>query len=71
MSSIQRNNLLCVCVCVCVCVLRLKRGIHNVRAKNLKNYAENAESWIMEGRFSDQPDRQHGNPLDPFEPAMT
>ena len=30
-----------------------------------KKYPTNAESWIMEGRFLDQPDREHGNPLKP------
>ena len=52
---------------MCVCVVRLKRGIRTVGAKKLKKW-KNAESWIVEGRFSDRPDREHGNP---FESAMT
>ena len=47
----------------CVCPVRLNRGIRNVRAKNLKKYIKNAHSPIIDGRFSDQPNREHGNPL--------
>ena len=52
-------------LCVCVCALRLKRGSRTVGAKNLKKYPKNAPSWITEGRFSDRPDSEHGNPLKP------
>ena len=52
-------------VCVCVCALRLKRGSRTVGAKNSKKYPKNAPSWIMEGRSSDRPDRELGNPLKP------
>ena len=51
---------------LCVCHTHLKRGIRTVGAKNLKrNIQSNAESWITDGRFSDQPDREHDNPLKP------
>ena len=56
------------------CPTHLKRGIRTVGAKNLKKYPKDAESWITEGRFSDQPDRKHQNTANhwnPFEPAMT
>ena len=49
----------------CVCHPYLKRRIRTERAKNLEKYVENAESWTMEGRFLDQPDREKGNPLKP------
>ena len=49
----------------CVCHAHLKRGIRTVRAKNLKEISKNAHSPIVDGRFSDQPDREHGNPLKP------
>ena len=48
-----------------VCAHRLKRGIRTVGAKNMKKYPKDAELWIMEGRFSVRPDREHGNPLKP------
>ena len=58
----------------CVCPVRLKRGIRTVRAKNLKKYPKNANSPIIDDRFSHQPDREHGNTAtrsNPFEPAVT
>ncbi len=30
-----------------------------------KKYFKNAESRIIDGHLSDQPDREHGNPLKP------
>ena len=58
----------------CLCHTNLKRGIRTVRAKNLKKHPKNAHSPIIDDRFSDQPDQEHGNPVtrsNPFEPAVT
>ena len=50
----------------CVCVTRIWKGEATPWGlKTWKKYPKNAPSWIMEGRFSDRPDPEHGNPLKP------
>ena len=38
-----------------------EKGTPYRKSKNVKNYTENAESRIIYGPLSDQPDREHGN----------
>ena len=42
-----------------------ERGSRTVGAKNMKKYPKDARSPIIDGRFPDRPDREHGNPLKP------
>ena len=44
-------------------VSHLKTGIRTVGTKNMKKYLKKSHSPIIDGRFSDRPDREHGNPL--------
>ena len=48
---------------VCLCPVHLNRGIRIVRAKHARKYTENAESQIINGPLSDQPDCDHSNAL--------
>ena len=50
----------------CVCVRYVRKGESAPWGLKIwKKYPKNAELRIMEGCFSDQPDREHGNPLKP------
>ena len=61
--SISKNEHFSMCVCTCGYVWKGESAPWGL--KIWKKYPKNAESWIMEGRFSERPDREHGNPLKP------
>ena len=54
-----------------VCTVNLKREIRTVRAKNVRKYSGNAQSWVINGTLSDQTYGQHGNPLKRDQTVMT
>ena len=62
--------LLCVfvCVCVCVCEASVWKGEAAPSGQQIwENIFKNPRSWIIKGRFSDRPDREHGNPFKPVQ----